>query len=49
MKFWAFLRYRFRYGIEMHNRFFSAVIEVEQFKLMHGKKLQAIDLDLVRF
>ena len=47
LKCWAFLRNRFRHGIEMHNRFFSAVIEIEQFKLKHGNKMQAINLDLV--
>ena len=47
LKCWGFLRQRFRHGIAMHNRLFSAAIEIDQFKLKHGNRMQQINLDLV--
>ena len=47
LKCWGFLRQRFRHGVEMHNQCYSDTIEVNQFKLKHGNRLQEINLDLV--
>lgn len=47
LRCWGFLRNRFRHGVMMHNKYFSAVMEIEQFKLKHGNKMQRINLDSV--
>ena len=47
LKVWGFLRNRFRHDIPTHNRMFGATIEIEQFKLKNGNRLQNISLDNV--
>ena len=39
LKVWGFLRNRFRHDFPTHYRMFSAIIEIEQFKLKNGNVL----------
>ena len=44
LKVWGFLRNRFRHDFATHYSMFLAAIEIEQFKLRHGNRLQRISL-----
>ena len=49
LKVWGCLRNRFRHDFVTHSRFFSAIIEMEQFKLKNGNRMQKISLHGVSY
>ena len=44
LKCWGVLRQKFRGTLSYHYDYFSAIIQMEQFKLKHGNKMQKISL-----
>ena len=49
LKVWGFLRNRFRPDFATQRRFFSAIIEMEQFNLTHGNRPQKLSLHGVSY